>query len=49
MMLIKLRPLVFLVLSRSGLAYKYGIIFQILIYIVGCRIAYSDTWYNNCQ
>ena len=48
MVLIKITLLIFLVLSRYGLACKYGIIFENQ-HIIGCRIAFSDTWHNNCQ
>ena len=41
-----MRLLIFLVFNQYGLAFKYGVIFEI---IIGWRIAFSDTWYNNCQ
>ena len=41
MVLIKMRLLIFLVLSRYGLACKYSTISQYQ-YIIGCRIAFSD-------
>ena len=39
--LIKMRLLVLLVFSQYGLACKYG--------IIGCRTAFSNTWFNNNQ
>ena len=39
--LIKMQLLIFLVFSQYGLACKYG--------IIGCKIAFSNTWCNNCQ
>ena len=43
MLLISMRPVIFLVFSQYGLACKYGIIFKYQ-YIIGCRIAFSDTY-----
>ena len=48
MVLIKMRLLIFLVLSRYGSACKYGIIFQTSIHN-WIQNWFSDTWNNNCQ
>ena len=37
-----MRLLIFLVLSWYGLACKYKTVSQIWIYIIGCKIAFSD-------
>ena len=41
LILISMRLLIFLVFSQYDLVCKYG--------IMGCRIAFSDTWCNNWQ
>ena len=46
-----MRALIFLVLSRFGLAWRVSKIWKIskYQYITGCKIAVFDTWHNNCH
>ena len=50
-MVLIMRALIFLVLSRFGLAWRVSKIWKIskYQYITGCKIAVFDTWHNNCH